>query len=218
MRLYGVAGKKQCGKNTLCDFASELLYPQNIIATNLALADPLKQFCLDYLGVSRKNLSGSDFEKNQWVNTWKMFTKDIRDKWQKNEQDNISAREVMQVVGTEIFRHSFGEDFWTNLLYLRIQKIKKSNDNTVIFVTDVRFPNEIEAIKKWGGKVIKIYRNIKREETITHDSEMSLDNISDEEYDYVIQGGSNRSMKQLKDATFKILYNEGFFQGGYLVS
>ena len=50
-------------------------------------------------------------------------------------------------------RQGFHDDIWIASLE---NKIRKTNDNMVI--TDVRFPNEINAIKNSGGKVFRVKR------------------------------------------------------------
>lgn len=70
-----------------------------------------------------------------------------------------------------MFRNCLREDIWIKLLEKRINDLrtvnKPENDNidrpvdpipSMIFITDVRFPNEAEAIKNMGGYIIKIRR------------------------------------------------------------
>lgn len=218
MKVYGISGKKMSGKDTFHNFAVELLVPDNIRVNKISFARPLKLFCQEYLGCKERNLFGSDFDKNQWINTWSIFSEDIRKKYNKGPEDQLSAREILQVVGTDIFRKNFGEDFWTDIAIRKLEEAKEGNLSDVVFVTDVRFPNEMKALQDFGGKIIKIYRNIKREDTIKHESEIAMDKIPDEEYDYVVYGDANRSMQQLKESVFKILYHEGFFSGGQSVN
>lgn len=216
MKLYGIAGKKQSGKNTFADFAAQTLFQYGMPAKNMALADPLKQFCVDYLYPKKESFFGNDFEKNKWLGLWRdFFSDDLAKKYGKNALDNISGREIMQVVGTDIFRAQFGQDFWTKLLKMRI--LQQQKNNIVIFVTDVRFPNEIEMIKSLGGKMIKIYREIKRENIIEHASENALDNIPDNVYNYIVDANQNRSMESLREAVAQFLYSEGLLEGGSLL-
>ena len=72
----------------------------------------------------------------------------------------FSPRTFMQKVGTEMFRNCLRDDIWIKLLERRIKDLdnKLGVDPSMIFITDVRFPNEAEAIKKMGGYIIKIKR------------------------------------------------------------
>ena len=99
----------------------------------------------------------------------------------------MTVREVLQWIGTELFRENMHKDFWVRATINRIDSDKSFYDkfnggeifhNTfenVYFVTDVRFPNEVEAIRSAGGIVIRIYRSGCAGANDTHPSETSLD-------------------------------------------
>lgn len=79
----------------------------------------------------------------------------------------MTGREVMQFVGTEIFRKMYSE-VWVDATICNI-----NNDNpTMAIITDVRFPNEVKGIQNRDGKVIRMTRNIHTDE---HESEKALD-------------------------------------------
>lgn len=66
---------------------------------------------------------------------------------------NLTPRWILQNWGTEVFRKSFHDDIWIASLE---NKMRKTNDDIVI--SDVRFPNEIDAIHSSGGNVIRVKR------------------------------------------------------------
>lgn len=66
---------------------------------------------------------------------------------------NLTPRWILQYWGTEVCRQHFHDDIWIASLE---NKLRSSQDNIV--VSDVRFPNEISAIKRAGGLVIRIKR------------------------------------------------------------
>jgi hypothetical protein len=66
---------------------------------------------------------------------------------------DLTPRYVLQVWGTEVARKSFHDDTWIASLE---NKLRKTNNDIVI--SDVRFPNEIAAIKRAGGVVIRVTR------------------------------------------------------------
>jgi hypothetical protein len=76
-------------------------------------------------------------------------------------------------------RDQLHENVWVNALFADY------NENSRWIITDVRFPNEAEAIKKHGGIVIRINRDV---DTNNHLSETALD---DYEFDYVIDNNSD---------------------------
>ncbi len=86
-----------------------------------------------------------------------------------HEPGLMTAREVMQYVGTEIFRKMYG-NVWIDSLIRRIE----SEDSHLAVITDVRFPNEVEGIQKAGGKVIRLLRDPTKEKD-EHESETALD-------------------------------------------
>ena len=57
---------------------------------------------------------------------------------------------------------------------------------TGVVVTDVRFRNEIAAIKKAGGKVVRILRHGYTEPKWNHPSETEQLEVPDEEFDYIL--------------------------------
>jgi hypothetical protein len=82
---------------------------------------------------------------------------------------NFEVRRLLQVIGTEVGRSMFGENFWIDLALSGI----KSEDKVVI--SDVRFPNEADAIKKLGGIVWRINRR-NHSAVNGHASEHAMDN------------------------------------------
>jgi len=133
-----------------------------------SFADPLKAICCQILGLSPKQCYGDNDDKNtftkyQWQDMPHVVPKDFEDKWGNVADDyglnvkdsgQMTAREIMQYVGTEIFR-KMNSDIWVNATVNRIQK----EEPQLAIICDIRFPNEVEAIQKADGKVIKLLRN-----------------------------------------------------------
>jgi hypothetical protein len=65
----------------------------------------------------------------------------------------LTPRYVLQVWGTEVARRGFHDNIWIASLE---NKLRKTQDDIV--VSDCRFPNEIDAIKRAGGVVIRVQR------------------------------------------------------------
>ena len=66
----------------------------------------------------------------------------------------MTSREIMQVLGTDIFRNYFSQSIWIDCL---INKVKKS-DADVIFVDDLRFNNEASALMKEDAMIVHLQR------------------------------------------------------------
>lgn len=83
-----------------------------------------------------------------------------------------SPRYAMQTIGTGWGRDTMAPDFWVNAW-------KNTLPAGSVVCDDVRFPNEVEAIRSMGGKVIRIVRD--ELETFGHISE-----AQDFDVDYTI--------------------------------
>lgn len=151
--LIGLIGKKSSGKDT---FGNILINQYGF--KKRAFADPLKDCCELLFNLSKEQLNDEHLKETIDVN------------WQ------MTPREIMQKVGTDLFRNHFNKDFW--LLLFKQWYLKNSNQN--IICTDVRFQNEADLIKNLGGIIIKIDRH---NNTIdSHESE----SLNIDFYDYII--------------------------------
>jgi hypothetical protein len=140
--IIGIAGFQGSGKDTIAD------YLQNIYGFKRdSFANTLKDAVSSVFGWDRELLEGRTTESRTWreqVDTW----------WaERLHMPNLTPRYVLQVWGTEVARKSFHDDTWIASLENKLRKT--SND---IVISDVRFPNEIAAIKRAGGVVIRVTR------------------------------------------------------------
>lgn len=62
------------------------------------------------------------------------------------------VRRFLQRLGTEMGRNLFGENFWVDIA---LKDAPKGN----LVVTDLRYPNEADAIRQQGGMVIRVERS-----------------------------------------------------------
>lgn len=111
-------------------------------------------------------------------------------------------RGFLQYIGTEWGRNK-DPDMWTKLL---ISKVPRDGN---CYISDLRFPNELEMLKDNRWVCIKINRVIQnnREGTgsLQHSSENVLDDISDKEWDFVIN--NNGSLEDLFSKVEDIMNN-----------
>jgi len=87
-----------------------------------SFADPLKQdVCMKVLGLSHEQCYGTEGQKNSLTRyRWDRFNEITRLSFANEKKDDypvpragfMTSREVLQVVGTEIFRKCFGEEIW----------------------------------------------------------------------------------------------------------
>lgn len=105
----------------------------------------------------------------------------------------ITIRQALQYIGTDVFRNHFDEDVWVKALFSdyydytvikhdTIPEVKDLLNGEYVqykcywIITDVRFPNEVDAIKERGGFMIKVERPFANKDN--HKSESHVDNIS----------------------------------------
>ena len=103
--------------------------------------------------------------------------------WEQAKDSYPLAREFLQNLGLAA-RQVFGEDFWVDQALSGIDPAK----NYVI--SDVRFVNEVDAIKAAGGIVIHVDRKLQR--TAGHVSETELDDYDG--WDAVLDNSNGTAM------------------------
>jgi hypothetical protein len=192
-KILAFAGRKQSGKTTCAEFVTKY-FNGSIEPFNGAkiynFADSLKKdICMNILGLTYDQCYGDDVSKNQYT---EVYWNDIR----------LTAREVMQLVGTDIFR-KMKKDVWARSTITKIQKEKPQ----IAIVADCRFPNEVKAIKDAGGLVIKLNRNPYNSD---HASETALDEINYDplNFDFIVYNES-MSIPEQNNAILRFLKNKG---------
>ena len=112
-----------------------------------SFAGTLKDAVAAVFGWDRTLLEGRTKEAREW--------REQIDPWwaERLGMPDLTPRWILQWWGTEVCRKAFHNDIWIASLE---HKLLTSNDDIVI--SDVRFPNEITAIHKAGGLVVRIKR------------------------------------------------------------
>lgn len=136
--LVGFAG---AGKDTLANCMVSYGY------TKVSFAGILKDITAIIFGWDREMLEGSNPISRIW--------REKVDEWWSNKLNmpHLTPRWVLQHIGTDLFRKHFHEDIWTACIEKKIYNLDK------VVITDCRFPNEIEMVKKYGGKIIHVHRH-----------------------------------------------------------
>jgi hypothetical protein len=133
--LIGIAGVARSGKDTA---AQHLVSHHGFQA--YAFADPLRDGLMHIL-----NLSPCDFDGAQ---------KELPLPWL-----GRSPRQLMQSLGTEWGRNNVHPELWLLLAEQNLDLLARTHDETRGFVvSDVRFENEADFIRKRGGVVIHMER------------------------------------------------------------
>jgi hypothetical protein len=151
-------------------------------------ADLLKNISIHLFGLNPTNVYGTDDDKNKET---ELLWENVPTKEKKT--GNITHREFLEYFGTKVVR-KIKSDAWVEATMNSI--IKENSEIAVI--PDVRFPNEVNAIKEAGGKIIRLTRNV-------HDSKIECETALDEKnfdwslFDNVIDN-SNSSIEDLCDS------------------
>ena len=186
-------------------------------------ADKLKDIVCLLIGCTREELENPKFKEKELGEEWGVWKVVKNDGTQfggihENKKDaeftlsicswsncqvvfeKMTPRKMLQQVGTDLFRNQLHPNTWANATFADYQ-----NDNWII--TDVRFPNEAQAIKDRGGIIIRVERpnllNNQNNINLEHISETSLD---DYKFNYYIYNDS--SIKNLIEQIKNILIKE----------
>ena len=109
----------------------------------------------------------------------------------------VTPRFAMQALGDGM--RWIYPDVWVDWLMRRLDKLEETNPKTVAIVTDVRFPNEADAIRERGGLLINITRDA-ADTTDTHISENAL-----EDYPFDIGILNNYPLDVIEPMLFELL-------------
>jgi len=176
--IIGLTGKAGCGKDTA---AEHLLKNHNF--QRVGFADALRQGLLDLDPIVFPDIQyyvpldkNEQQTRNGWYEPWRLSDAlrlfgswdDLKRPCPENEPCRFckrygdiplsihdETRRLMQNFGTEVMR-SMVPTFWVDRVADQVQQADAANRNVVI--TDVRYDNEAEAIRDWGGLVVEIIR------------------------------------------------------------
>ena len=162
--IIGVCGLIGAGKDTIADYLVNIHQFRRE-----SFANTLKDAVAAVFGWDRELLEGRTRHSREWreqVDPWWAERLGI---------PTLTPRWVLQYWGTEVVRRAFHDDTWIASLE---NKLRKTTDDVVI--SDCRFPNEIAAIKRAGGMVIRVHRGPEPEwytfaETVNRGPERNLE-------------------------------------------
>lgn len=173
--LIGLSGAKGSGK----DEVAKMIQSETKIQFNRGefydtwrikrFSQKLKEAVALLFGVTVEQLEDQDFKENMYYH---LESGEIRslinihpfdslcltvDELSESIKNNIcstwvSFRLILQYFGTEVGRNTLGQNFWVNSTFQNYHK------DSYWICPDLRFPNELEAIKSRGGLLIRIER------------------------------------------------------------
>jgi energy-coupling factor transporter ATP-binding protein EcfA2 len=129
-RIIGICGPARSGKDTLADSFAEIFKEYKVKTQKLSFAKELKYECKSFV----KRTLGID-----------IFTEVTE------EKDII--RPLLVTWGTHV-RRKLNDNVWIDALE------KRMHSNKIVIISDVRFENEFNWVKKQGGKIIFVNRTL----------------------------------------------------------
>lgn len=210
--LIGISGRAGSGKDLIASIIQYLIWKNKIELGELTnytqtledfirrshnsylidwevikFADKLKDIVCLLTGCTRADLEDQEFKSNHKFK--------FENKWYG------SVRDFLQYFGTDLIRKNLGDNIWVDATFVDYKPKKLSEYNpSKWIISDVRFPNEIEAIKDRNGIIIRINRHNHPNDinpNTEHISEKALDDYDN--FDYIINNDGT-----IEELTFKV--------------
>lgn len=181
VQVVGLSGYARAGKDTAAAW-----YVENHGYTRMSFADPIREALarinpsVEVVGLGTMGVqSHLRLSENLGTNGWEFL-----------KEHAPEIRGMLQRLGTEVGREMFDPDFWVNYA------LDNAPDGSKIVFADCRFPNEADAIRRLGGKVIRINRP-GVSAVNAHISETALDDYA---FDVIMENsGDIETLHQLMD-------------------
>lgn len=207
---YGMGIPHEClwgtdnQKNQLTDFKWENL-PLKIRWDNSGR--PKEESLRNYERWFEANSHGDEFAWSKFVNDF-IFHLPMQ-----LRKGPMTAREVMQVFGTDLMRNMFDDKIWVNATFREMNR--EAPDFALL--PDMRFPSELDPWIAHGGYIIRLMRDVSDGDP--HPSETSFDGWNWESYgdrvlvvhkDATIEEVREQAVEWLKTKTEGVDYGEGY--------
>jgi hypothetical protein len=141
MALIGILGNIGSGKDTIAEYLCA-----SAEFTRISMASALKDACAAVFGWDREMLEGKSAEHRAIREQPDMF-------WASRlDMPDFSPRLALQLVGTQLFRDALHQDIWV------ISAERKILQHQNVVISDIRFPNECEMIRRNGGQIWVVRR------------------------------------------------------------
>lgn len=205
--LIAISGHMGSGKDTVAEIINLLLVEKDKPSyENRKFSYKVKKIASILTGFPVEKFEDRKFKESIMSDEWGTVKPNILNSIGPFENISfnhlITVRKFLQTIGTEAMRDGLHKDVWINALFSEYNFNCKPGtpDYPNWVITDLRFKNELEAIRARGGITIRINRNGFKD---IHISERELDK---ETFDYVIN--NNGSFEKLVKKVRKILNKE----------
>lgn len=228
MSIIALAGHARVGKSTVAEIIQRLEPEKNWEIKGFSQA--LKQVAEILTGIPAHTMDRQDVKEmelgKEW-DTWQYKGRNIGSYVEPHfvgdaSRKRMTVRELLQKLGTEAVRNNLHEDAWVNALFSQyIAKTIATGTNEFDImdtdvqpnwiITDVRFPNELKAIKDHGGTDVRVTRPYYKPVN-AHPSETALD---DQLFSYYIN--NNGDLNYLEQQVKKFLHDRRVKESIHLV-
>lgn len=185
-----ISGKANSGKNTVATLLGHYLQFKNtdLLETKIfAFADPIKEMIMKMLPMTNRQIlwGPSGLRSNKIPNS------------------NLTYRQLLLDLGK--LGRGYNKEIWINAIIHEVNFFALAG---AAIITDIRFKNELQAVKTEGFFLIRVVRPTSIETSVIDDvSETDLDDISDSVFHCVlINDGSvadlQDKIKKIVDANF----------------
>lgn len=139
--IISISGLINSGKDTIADY---LVERHGFLRESWA--GTLKDAVGVVFGWDRALLEGKTEESRNW--------RELPDLWWTSRLgETITPRKVLQQWGTEVCRNGYHDEIWIASLENKLRGVSRN-----IVISDSRFPNEIQSVKRMGGLALRVKR------------------------------------------------------------
>jgi hypothetical protein len=198
IRVIGLCGKAFSGKSTTSKFIKEIYGEKNVCV--VSMATPLKKMVSNLFMLSDEQVYGE--KKDEIDETW-----------------GVTPRQLLQVIGTELFREELPKrlpnlkllpysTIWATIAHNIITSRLK--EHKIVVIDDLRFEDECRMLKSFPSLIIHIDRPV-LEYIVNHKSERQhLDKYIDAT---IVNEGSIGQLKQKIREILYPIFGEGYANG-----
>ena len=181
-RILGVSGKRGAGKDSVFKFlerSADLVFPGWHVR-RVGFADRIKELIIAGFHANRETAFGDDAAKEAQL---------------PNAVPGVTYRDGMKTIGQAYAE--LNPMHWVQCAMDDIDILARYHQPLLVVVTDVRFPKEVRAIQSRGGKVVRLTRAVRPDDT--SGTETALDSYLG--FDAVVD---NREMAEI-DKNVRVL-------------
>lgn len=173
--VIGLGGFKESGKDAFASFL-----PENWVT--IGMSEPLLEAMIALNPIIDDH--GNTFQH--------IFYNDYNEDYVGIKNDYPEVRRLLQALGTDVVRVMIDDSAWVNIARKKITRLLEEGKN--VAVTGIRFSNEREMIRSFGGTLLWVDRKSVYSTGDAHISEMSS---TIEDFDKVVD--NNSTLESLRD-------------------